>query len=122
MTELFYIGIAGFFGAISRFHIYQIEKKIPPHHFPYATLTVNLLGCLLLGLCLSLGEKALPQQKQLLTLFAVGFIGSFTTFSTFSAETLNLIDQKQFFMALFNIVINIVLGLVMVYAGKKLAI
>jgi fluoride exporter len=120
MTEIFYVGVAGFFGAISRFFFYKLEAKIPLNTFPYATLAVNLLGCLLLGICLGLGVKALPQQKHLLTLFSMGFIGSFTTFSAFSNETLNLIQGQLWPQAFLNISLNVVLGIVMVFAGKSI--
>ncbi len=85
--------------------------------FPYGTLIVNLLGCLLIGL-LS-GQKGPSAAARLL--LVVGFCGSFTTFSTFALETLQLVDSGHFFKAAAVVLVSVTVGLVFVRAGLGLS-
>lgn len=113
------VGCAGFFGAISRYSIYLLEKRFNPS-FPLATFIINIFGCVIAGILLGLAIKASPQNKQLLTLLSIGFVGSFTTFSTFSVENLHLFKANQFLMAGTNIVLSVLLGVVAVWIGSKI--
>jgi CrcB protein len=114
------VGMGGFFGSISRYLIYLLEKKMHPT-FPAATLFINSLGCLVAGFILSWVAKASPQNKQLLILISVGYIGSFTTFSTFSAETFQLIRTNQMILAVSNVLLSVGLGILAVWLGAKIA-
>ncbi|MGE3974688.1 MAG: fluoride efflux transporter CrcB [Bdellovibrionales bacterium] len=108
MYSFMLVGIGGFLGAISRFGISQVVRSYISHPFPAATMLVNVLGCFALG-----GLLEYFREHQLLPaatlLGAVGFLGSFTTFSAFSFETLVLIRNDDFRMATLNIVGNLVL-------------
>lgn len=91
MKELVTIGTGGFLGVIMRYVISQWIKLHLGGHLPYVSLTVNVSGCFLAGLFLSIFSKRLDISNILKTIIMVGFIGSFNTFSTFGVETLNFL-------------------------------
>jgi CrcB protein len=114
-----YIAIGGFIGSILRYWIG--EWLIVKGGFPLGTLIVNLLGCLLLGWFLS---DQWVQQKLSTYIrlgVATGFLGAFTTFSTFSVETLLFIERHEFGMAIVYVLLSIGLGLSATLFGIKLA-
>ncbi len=122
MTKLIVIGLGGGLGAILRYALSGLvqywSKSIS---FPYGTLTVNLLGCLLIGLLTGLAEtRGLFNPEARLFIF-VGLLGGFTTFSTFGNETFNLILSRESFLAVLNLASHIVLGIGMVWVGRILA-
>lgn len=94
MIEVFLVAIGGFLGAISRFALGQKIQKQFKSVFPFGTLTVNLIGAFLLGLLFSLSASG-----PIYLLFGVGFMGAFTTFSTFKLdlERLRKNGKSQFF-------------------------
>lgn len=112
------IGLAGFFGAILRHAIYVAERAFLGSHFPVATLMVNILGCLLSGILIGLQTKLSPSSTQILQLISVGFIGSFTTFSAFSSETIKLFESHFPSQAILNIALNLVLGFAFFILGR----
>ncbi len=120
--ELLLIGVGGAIGAISRFGIAELAKRISPGSFPFGTLIANLFGCFLVGVLVGSGhaEKSDPLRLGV----GVGFLGALTTFSTFGAETLNQIHENNWGYAIGNVTANVVLGLACVVlgvvAGKKL--
>lgn len=116
--ELIFVGLGGFFGAISRFALGEWLHS--DHGFPLGTLLVNLLGCLVLGWFLAFAKrKAL--RGNLVLLVGTGFSGSFTTFSTFSVETVNLVAGGQVLFALLYVLLSIFVGLLLAFIGFKLA-
>ncbi len=112
--------IGGFFGAISRYALG--EWVYTNNGFPLGTLLINFIGCFLLGWFLTfVGQKNNISTNT--TLFiGTGFIGSFTTFSTFSAETIALLQQGLFMLGLLYVLASIILGLLLSYLGYKLAL
>jgi CrcB protein len=120
MQQFFIVGIGSFLGGGLRYLISVFfNQKINPD-FPYATLAVNLLGCLLIGLFYSLFEKSLINNDWKLFL-TTGLCGGFTTFSAFSMESLQLFKQGNLFAMLMYIIISIVLGIALTYAGYLIA-
>jgi CrcB protein len=121
--ELLLIGLGGALGAISRFGIGELSKKVFAGPFPIGTLIANLAGCFLIGVMMGSGhaEKSDPIRLG----FGVGFLGALTTFSTFGAETINQFNEGNWAIAFSNVVVNVFLGLTFVFlglmAGKKLA-
>jgi CrcB protein len=89
--------------------------------FPYGTLLVNTAGCLLIGLFFGLGATRIEISPTLRLFFAVGFLGSFTTFSSFSWESISLLRSGDLLLALTNILGSNVAGLLAVVAGLWLA-
>lgn len=114
--EFFAVGLGGAVGALLRFYI----SRLLPYDagFPLATLFVNIVGCFLLSLLLS---GPLLKGKPLVRLaLATGVLGSFTTFSTFSYETLSLVKNELYGMAFLYVFFSVFLGLVGSYAGYRL--
>ncbi len=121
--QLLLIGLGGAIGALSRYGIAEFAKQTFSQAFPVGTLLANLLGCFLIGVLIGsgYGEKNEPLRLG----FGIGFLGSLTTFSTFSAETIGQFNDGHWAVAFSNVMVNVVLGLTFVFlgmvAGKKLA-
>ncbi len=112
-----FIGIGGFLGSISRYLLSQyVDRKIDSL-FPFGTFSVNILGCLILGVLYGLAEKENLLTNELRLLLAVGFCGSFTTFSTFAYEKLQLIHQGEWITFAIYAVSSIALGILAIVAG-----
>ncbi len=104
-ATLLYIGVGGFFGAMSRYLLSSGIQKFFGGFFPVGTLSVNVIGSFLIGiLALYFEQIVAPEYK---ALFITGFLGALTTFSTFSYETTMLIEQSAYFKAFLNIVLNL---------------
>ncbi len=112
------VGLGGFLGAIARYLVYLGEESLGLRAFPWGTLVINVVGCFISGLLLSLVERSLLVHRQIILLASMGMIGSFTTFSTFSVESFLLLRSNQSFLALGNIVANIVFGIGAVCLGR----
>ena len=122
----FYVFIGGGLGAVCRYGVTTTVGMLLGGMFPWGTLVVNLVGSLLMGLVigallpLAKSLQLLPESLRLL--LTVGFLGGFTTFSSFSMETLTLLRGDSFFLAVVNVVGSIVLGLAAAYIGYQLAL
>lgn len=90
-------------------------------HFPYGTLFVNVGGSVLLGLFMTLVALRSDISSELRVLIATGFCGSLTTFSTFSYETVTLLNQGHYPLALTNVIMNVLLTLAGVVLGSMVA-
>lgn len=122
MYNLLILGLGGFFGAISRYMLSEyVQNLFKQTAFPYGTLAVNILGCFVLGvLTHAAGAKGLLDAQTRLFLM-VGFVGAFTTFSTFSLESASLFQSGQNAAGLLNILSSNLLGLVFVFIGQSVA-
>ena len=104
---VFAVGIGGFLGAISRFTIASFVQKLSGASFPFGTLAVNILGSLIIGyLFLFFEQTVAPTQK---AMFVTGFLGALTTFSTFSLETVLMLQNGLFLKAFANVTLNALL-------------
>lgn len=117
--QIFLVMIGGFIGAISRFGVGEWFNPNPG--FPYGTLLVNLIGCFFLGWLLTFMNRRNKKRPYVTLLIGTGFIGSFTTFSTFSVETIQLFENGQVFTGLLYVVSSIFVGLLLSFLGSKLA-
>ena len=119
MRNLFFVGIGGFLGAVLRYlisgYIQDLSHRID---FPYGTLAVNIVGCFLIGVLSQLVELQFEITAEIRLLLMVGVLGSFTTYSTFSNETITLLQDQRAALALINIGLHLVLGLSAVLAGR----
>lgn len=118
--EFLLIGLGGFFGSITRHGLYLFFASRKWISFPWATLSINVLGCLLIGFLGAWGERGLSQHRSLVLMSTVGFLGAFTTFSAFGHETMTLLRLHQFHLGLANVLANVLLGLGAVFLGRWL--
>ena len=119
--QLFYIGIFGGLGCIARYLASGWTYQLVGRHLPYGTLLVNIVGSFLLGLLVASGLRGEFLSPEVRIGLAVGFMGGFTTFSTFSYETLRLLENGSFWQAGINIILNVVLCLVFAFLGVAVA-
>ena len=117
------IVIGGALGALSRFYISLGISNTFSSQFPIGILLVNILGSFLIGICLVLVEKSMLSDFQRM-LIIVGFLGSLTTFSSFSYDTYTLLSSGKYLYALVNVLLNNILSILMlalaVYTTKKI--
>lgn len=119
-VNLLLVMIGGFFGAISRF---ALSEWIHTNNgFPLGTFIINLIGCFVLGWFLTYVSQKKKIRPEFTLIIGTGFVGSFTTFSTFSVETVNLFQQGFVFLGLAYVLATTVLGLLLAYLGRKLAL
>ena len=122
MRQILFVGIGGFCGAILRYLISGwVQSLSRSIDFPYGTLAVNVLGCLVIGLFSQLAASRGSFGPDSRALIFIGILGAFTTFSTFSNETMNLIVDGNHMMALANIGLQLSLCLGAAWLGQALA-
>ena len=120
MTKLLIIGAGGFIGAIARYVISGAVQNRTDSLFPYGTLVVNCLGCLLLGFMIYFVEERAILTVNARLFLAVGIMGAFTTFSTFGFETVQLMQNREFMQAAGNIFLNVAIGVTAFWAGRTM--
>jgi CrcB protein len=116
------VGVGGFIGAVLRYLISDWVNGI--FHIlslPYGTLTVNIIGCLLIGILAGLSENRNLLGPETRALLLVGVLGGFTTFSTFGNETVELLKDGTSIAAFSNVALHVCLGLVAVRVGYSAA-
>jgi len=122
LRTLVLIGTGGFIGSILRYllsgYAQQLSKSI---QFPFGTLAVNLVGCVLVGFLAELADQRGAISGETRAFLIVGLLGGFTTFSAFGNETMNLLRDGELWLAGGNIVSHTVLGLVAVWLGYSTA-
>lgn len=122
--HLLLVGLGGFFGSVSRYAVYLCDRRFfHLTQFPLATLVVNLLGSLLIGIALGLSSNMawLARGGVGHYLFVSGFLGAFTTFSTFSQDNIVLWMDGRFLYLAINIIVQVAGGFLLAYLGYHLA-
>ena len=117
LHTLLLIGTGGFIGSILRYlmsgYVQQLSKSL---QFPFGTLAVNLVGCVLVGFLAELiGQRIGTNETR--TFLIIGLLGGFTTFSAFGLETMGLLRNGEIWLALGNIVSHTIFGLIAVWVG-----
>ena len=116
MKIVFAIGTGSFIGGILRYLLSQFVQSKFLSAFPFGTLTVNIIGCFLIGLVFGLTDRGTLTPEWRLFL-ATGMIGGFTTFSAFSFETVGLLRDGQLWYATAYIVGSVIIGLLATFIG-----
>lgn len=122
VRKLIYIivGIAGILGALSRYYLGLNINTFWHHSFPLTTLLINLIGCFFLAWLTTYIARLNILPSEVITGIGTGFIGSFTTFSTFSVETVQLINHSEWSIAFLYVSCSILGGLIMSGLGYTL--
>jgi fluoride exporter len=113
------VGVGGFVGAIARYMIGTYIGSRFGIRFPYGTFVINISGCFLVGFVVTLLARSTASQYWRY-LIPIGFIGAYTTFSTFEYETLRAVQDGQITTGLLNVVLSVVVGFAAVWVGAAL--
>jgi|LGVF01.1.fsa_nt_gb CrcB protein len=117
LKNILYVGIGGFFGSSLRY----IISKLLNSSFPFGTLFVNAFGSFILGFITYKLIKSTNIPQEYILMFTTGFIGAFTTFSTYMLESHIFLAEDKIFAGIVNISSNLILGLFLVHFGYQLA-
>ena len=121
MWNLVAIAVGGTVGCWARYGMTNLVQTIYGRDFPYATMSINLLGSFLMGFLFIETLERLPTAPELRAGILTGFLGGFTTFSTFSMESVLLVEQGYVLRAVLYMVLSTVLGFVAAFGGAYLA-
>ena len=121
MLQVIAIACGGAFGALSRYFIIGIVTDWLGKDFPFGTLFVNVVGSFLIGILYVVVVLKMHVSPELKSILVVGFLGAFTTFSTFSLEAFNFISQGLLLSAVTYILSSVILCILAVWAGVSLA-
>ncbi len=117
MIAILWVGLGGFLGANARYLLGGWIAARMGTLFPYGTFVINITGSFILGFFLAFIQDRLWIHPSARLLFSIGFVGAYTTFSTFTYETIALVQNGQLLLAAINCVGSVVAGLVAVFAG-----
>jgi CrcB protein len=115
------VAAGGAVGAVLRYGLSGLVQGRTGAVFPYGTLAVNVVGCLVMGVISELAESRGALEPGTRALITVGILGGFTTFSAFGHETLNLLRDGERALAAGNVAANLILALAAVWAGRAAA-
>lgn len=121
MLRILLIGLAGLLGTLCRYWLSGAVARRYGETFPAGTLVVNALGCLLIGFLFHLLQERYLVGQTARTVVLVGFLGGFTTFSSYGLQTFTLLRDGEFAYAALNVVASNLLGLLLVWGGYALA-
>lgn len=114
MTKYLWVGLGGALGSIARYVVGLVVYERMGTRFPYGTFVINVSGCFVIGLVLTVLDGRLGLSPAWREAIAIGFVGAFTTFSTFEYETLRTVQHGQGATALTYVASSVVLGFVAV--------
>lgn len=121
MENILIIGTGGFFGAISRYAVALWIGERWGRSFPLGTLVVNITGSFLIGLLMYLLAQKLLVNPLWRSLLVIGFLGAYTTFSTFEYETGNLVTDGELMYAAINVTASVIFGFAALKVGELIA-
>lgn len=121
LKNLLYVMLGGAFGAALRYLLSMACSRCL-QDFPLGTLVVNCVGCFVLGLLMACGERFADFNGASYLMLTVGLCGAFTTFSTFSADTIRMMDGGQWWQAVLYVIVSLVLGFLLFFVARKLIV
>jgi len=117
-----FVALGGALGSVSRYLVGTwVQTASQSIDFPYGTLTVNLVGCFIIGFLSQLAETRGVFTPETRSLIFIGLLGGFTTFSSFGNDSINLLRDGETFNALANVGANVIFGLLLVWLGRAVA-
>lgn len=117
MTKYWVVGLGGFLGSILRFWLGGYISNRMGARFPYGTFVINVTGSFLIGLVVTLLAERTHWNPNLRYLIPIGFIGGYTTFSTFGLETFQSFRDGELLYALLNVILSVGVGFIAVWLG-----
>lgn len=120
MQEVLVLALAGAAGTLSRYAVSGWAHRLLGERFAYGTFAVNLIGSFLLGLLMQIGLTTDIVPRSWRVPLSVGFLGAFTTFSTFGYETVRFLEQGAWLEGAINVTANLVVCLAATWAGLSL--
>ena len=117
LIKYWMVGIGGFLGSVLRFWMGSLIGERFGARFPYGTFVINVTGSFLVGMVVTVLATKAHWNTNWRYLIPIGFIGGYTTFSTFEFETMRLVQEGQMLMATLNVTLSVALGFVGVWAG-----
>ena len=117
LKSLLIVGLGSFCGGALRYYISTIVKSATNQTFPWATLLVNLLGCLIIGVVFGLFAKYGQQSSSWCLLLTAGFCGGFTTFSAFANESFQMLQSGSILNLIAYISVSVIVGIALVALG-----
>jgi len=121
LLKLLLVAVGGGVGSVTRYLVSNLLAARWGSEFPYGTLIVNVIGCFIIGIFMTLITERIMVNPYWRLLITVGFLGGLTTFSSFSYETLKLVGDGNIYYAIYNIGFNLLVGLVATWAGISVA-
>jgi CrcB protein len=121
MTNILFIGIGGFLGAVSRYWVAIYIGQRWGRSFPLGTFVINVTGSFLIGLLMTLMTERIIENPQWRLLLVVGFLGAYTTFSTFEYETGALLKDGEWLYASMNVIGSVLVGFIALKLGEVIA-
>jgi len=120
MQKTILIGLAGLVGTLLRYWLSGFVARQYGETFPWGTMAVNLIGCLVTGMVFYLTEERFLINPAVRTVILIGLLGGFTTFSSYGLQTFTLLRDGEFGLATLNVAVSNVFGLLMVWVGYVL--
>lgn len=121
MRTLILVALAGAVGTLARYGLSQAVQGLTGAGFPWGTFTVNMLGSFLFGVVIVLAEEKGLVDAETRLILLTGFMGAFTTFSTFIYDTGKYLHESQLFIAFLHIAGQVLIGLLFLFGGMALA-
>ena len=116
-NQLFLLAIAGAAGTLARYALGGLMQRLCGTSFPWGTLTINVIGCFLFGFVWTLADERMLIGAQTRIVILTGFMGAFTTFSTFAFETAQMLAVGEWLRAFGNLALENVVGIAAVFLG-----
>jgi fluoride exporter len=121
LSKLFMVALGGAIGASARYWLGNLVSSRLPMQFPLGTFVINVTGSFIIGFFLTLVTQRITVHPNWRLLIAVGFVGAYTTFSTFEFEALKLIEEGSLVSAALNVVLSFIVGFIAVWVGVTAA-
>src|SRR6266700_6626137 len=117
MNKYWMVGIGGFLGSVARYWVGNYIGNRMGMRFPFGTVAINISGSFLIGLVVTLISQRAHWNANWSYLVPIGFIGAYTTFSTFELETFRSLHEGEIIIAFLNVIVSVVLGYIAVWLG-----
>lgn len=120
IKNILLVGLGGGLGSIARYLCQRWINNLYPHSFPWGTFSVNVVGCLLIGILWGISFKSFGENEQWKLLLMVGLCGGFTTFSAFTLEGIGLIRENKMGLFFLYAAGSVIVGLLATLIGMKM--